>query len=498
MAALTVFAADSLTAYRSLLARLRKHPAMTVWFVLLLLSATWMGLRIAELVSSQGLDAGPMDIQPHMLLLVYFMIMMGKSVVDANSRVTQNKEMMLLLSQPVDIYSALWGKFAYIALGNLTVLAVMLGTATAVHAAFTPGLLVPPWFVACLVPLTLFATATGFVLSILTSQPGLVKRTLLTAVFSELGVALYFSFDRLKDTPDYLVPAAMFLFAAALSCVPLASRLFLSAWNYEVSGSEGMIQKATRTGSGRLFRRLTAQMDPGARELFRKEMVINISRKEVGGTMFTIIGLAFVLAYLRGRMDDPTALAAPFRGFILPLLVCIGLYIASVLQYAMLGLSSLGKEGKNFWILKHLPVRSERVFQAKAGALLVFTPVIVFSIALPLPILAGMGLDWIAFFVLAALALAFAFTGVGIWSGTVYPNFDEGTRGTPDVMTMYLIMMACLFFGGLIVGMPGLVMHYDRVIGVLCMALSADWCALFLYHAIRRSARNYEALEVGV
>jgi len=46
--------------------------------------------------------------------------------------------------------------------------------------------------------------------------------------------------------------------------------------------------------------------------------------------------------------------------------------------------------------------------------------------------------------------------------------------------------------------MPGLVMSYDPVVGVLCMALSADWCALFLYHAIRRSARNYDALEVGV
>lgn len=498
MAALTVFAADSLTAFRSVVARLRKHPAMTAWFVLLMLAATWMGLRIAELVSSQGLDAGPMDLQPHMLLLVYFMIMMGKSVVDTNSRVTQNKEMMLILGQPVDIYSALWGKFSYIAVGNLTVLSVMLGTATFVHAAFTPGLLVPPWFVACLVPLTMLATAMGFVFSILTSQPGLAERTVLTAVFSELGVALYLSFDSLKQMPNYLVPASMFLFAAALSCVPLASRLFLAAWNYEVSGSEGVIQKATRTGSGRIFRRLTGRMDPGTRELLRKEMVINISRKEVGGTMFTILGLAVVLAYLRGRMDDPSALAAPFRTFVLPLLVCVGLYIAAVLQYAMLGLSSLGKEGKNFWILKHLPVRSERIFEAKAGALLVFTPVIVFAIALPLPLLAGMGPVWLAFFVLAALALALAFTAIGVWSGTVYPNFDEGTRGTPDVMTMYLIMMACLFLGALVVGLPGLVMRYDPLIGLLCMALSADWCAMFLYHAIGRSARNYDALEVGV
>jgi len=498
MAALTVFAADSLTAYRSVLARLRRHPAMTAWFIVLMLAATWMGLRMAELVASQGLDAGPLAIQPHTLLLVYFVIMMGKSVVDTNSRVTQNKEMLLILGQPVDIYSALWGKFAYIVLGNLAVLSVALGTATVVHIAFIPGLAVPPWFVACLVPLTLLASAMGFVFSILTSQPNLFKRAVLVAAFSELAVALYMSFDWLKGTPDYLVPASMLLFAAALSCVPMASRLFLSAWNYEVSGAESVVQRATRPGSGRLFRALSRWMDPGTRELFRKEMVINISRKEVGGTLFTIIGLAIVLVYLRGRMVEPAALAAPLGRLVLPLLVCVGLYIAAVLQFAMLGLSSLGKEGSNFWILRHLPVRSERVFQAKAGALLAFTPVIVLAIALPLPVLAGMGPEWLLFFVLAALALAFAFTALGIWSGTVYPNFDEGTRGTPDVMTMYLIMMACLFLGVLVVGLPGLVMNYDHTVGVMCMALSADWSALFLYHAIRRSARNYDALEVGV
>jgi hypothetical protein len=179
-------------------------------------------------------------------------------------------------------------------------------------------------------------------------------------------------------------------------------------------------------------------------------------------------------------------------------LVCIGLYIAAVLQYAMLGLGSLGKEGGNFWILKHLPVNSERIFQAKAGALLAFTPVTVLAIAVPVPFLSGMGLGWVLFFVLAGLALAFAYTAVGIWSGTVYPNFDEGTRGAPDVMTMYLIMMACLVLGAIIVGVPGLVMKYDPLVGILSMALSADWAALFLVHAVRRSARNYDRMEAGV
>lgn len=497
MAALTVFAADSLTGYRSMRARMTKHPAMTIWFVLLMLAATWMVLRITDVIISNDLG-GQLSIRPHTLLLVYFLIMMGKSVADTNQRVTQNKEMMMILGQPVGVYDALWGKFAYIMLGNLTVLAVILGTVTLGHAIFTPHLAVPVWFIACFIPLTLLASAMGFVFSMITSQPELIKRLAGSAMFAQLASALYLSFDYLQGRPEYLVPASMLIFAAALACIPTASRYFLPAWNFETSGAEGLLQRARRAGTGRLFRALTRWMEPGTRELFRKEMVINISRKEVGGTLFTIIALGVVLVYMRTRMGAETALATPFFSIVLPLLVCIGLYIAAVLQYAMMGLGSLGKEGNNFWILKHLPVSSEKIFTAKAGALLAFTPVVVLAIAIPVPLLAGMGWDWIAFFILAGLALAFAFTAVGIWSGTVYPNFDEGTRGAPDIMTMYLIMMACLVLGALVVGIPGLAMKYDRLVGILAMALSADWAALFLLQSIRRSARNYDRMEVGV
>jgi len=498
MAALTVFAADTLTAFRSVLRRIGKHPFMTFWFLILLLAATWMALKVADLARTEDISPGDLAIQPHMLLLVYFLILMGKSVVDTNSRVTQNKEMMLILTQPVNIFEALWGKFAYIILGNLSVLAVMLGTSALVHALFTPLLPVPMWFVGSLLPLTLMASAMGFTFSIMTSQPGPGRRFAGTVLVSQLAAALYISFEYLKDTPGYFVPASMLLFAAALSSVPLASGLFLAAWNHEVSGTERLVQKATRAGSGGVFRWFGRWMDPATRELLRKEMVINISRKEVGGTLFTIIGLAVVLVFLRGRMDGQASIGTPFFAIVLPLLVCVGLYIASVLQYAMLGLSSLGKEGSNFWILRHLPVQSENIFEAKAGALLIFTPVVVLAVAVPLPVLSGMGPVWTAFFVLAALALAFSFTAVGIWAGTVYPNFDEGTRGTPDVMTMYLLMMACLFLGAFVVGFPGIVMAYDRTVGLLCMALSADWCALFLVHAIKRSARNYDRIEFGI
>jgi hypothetical protein len=430
--------------------------------------------------------------------LVYFLIIMGKSTVDTNQRVTQNKEMAMILSQPVGVYEALWGKFAYIVLGNLAVLSVILGTATLGHAMFTPDLPVPVWFIGCFVPLALLASAMGFSFSIITSQPVLWKRLAGITMLSQLVTALYLSFGNLEADPGYLVPVTMLLFSAALACIPIAGQYFLAAWNFETGGAEGLGQKAGRAGLGAILSVLTRWMEPSTRQLFRKEMVINISRKEVGGTLFTVLGLGVVLVWLRTRMGEQAAIATPFFAIVLPLLVCIGLYIAAVLQFAMLGLGSLGKEGGNFWILKHLPVSSDRIFQAKTGALLAFTPVIILAIAIPVPVLAGMGPGWVLFFTIAGLALAFAFTAVGVWSGTVYPNFDEGTRGAPDIMTMYLIMMACLVLGAVLVGLPGLVMRYDTVVGILAMALSADWAALFLVHAVRRSARNYDRLEMGV
>jgi hypothetical protein len=496
MAALTVYAADSLTAYRAFIERVRKHPLMTAWFIVLMLAATWIALKVTDFIALNDLSTGDFTVQPHTLLLVFFLILMGKSVVDTNSRATQNKEMLMIISQPVNVYEALWGKFAYITMSNLALLALASGTVTAMRAVFTPDLYVPFWFVGTLVPLALLASAMGFTFSIITSQPSLLRRLAGVAIFSQLASALYLSYDNLQSTPNYLIPATMFLYAVALCAVPVASRFFLDAWNAEVSGTEGVVQKMGRGASGRFFRALTKWMRPDSRELLRKELVINISRKEVGGTIFTIIGLAVVLLYLKSRVGG--TLNTPFFSLIYPLLVCIGLYTAAVLQYAMLGLSSLGKEGKNFWILKHLPVKSERIFEAKAGALLVFTPIIVVAVAIPLPLVANMGADWVLFFIIAALALAFGYTAIGLVTGTMFPNFDEGTRGTPDVMTMYLVMMACLVLGALVIGIPGYIMGKDHVLGVLAMIFSADMMAAALVASIGKSARNYDKMEVGV
>ncbi|MGQ9582373.1 MAG: putative ABC transporter permease subunit [Thermoplasmatota archaeon] len=497
MGALAVFSADSLTAWRAVLARVREHPLMTVWFAVLAATATWVCLRVAELVASGAVDAGPLSTKPQTLLLVFFFIIMGKSVVDANARCTQNREMTLLLSQPLPVGAVLLGKLAFIALSNLTVLALCIALATAVHAALTPGLYVPPWLVAALIPLALLASVLGFLTSVVTSQPRFVARVAGVALLSQLVAALYISCDALGANPVLLLCASVLLLCAALACLPVAARLFLPAWNHEVSGAEGLLQRATRMGSGRVFRALTKRLDPATRELLRKEIVINISRKEVGGTLFTIVGVGVVLVYMRGRVGGGVP-GSPLPPLVIPLLVCIGLYISAVLLHALLGLGSLGKEGRSFWILKHLPVESERVFRAKAGALMTLAPFALLSVAVPLPLLSGMSPLWVAFFILAWLALALACTAVGIWSGTVYPNFDEGTRGSPDVMTMYLVMMACLVLGAVLVGLPGLVMSRHELLGVLSMALSADWGALLLEHAISRSARNYEVMEVGV
>jgi len=496
MAAFTVYTADTLTAYRAFLERVAKHPLMTAWFNLLMLTATWMGIKVTEFIAANDLNTGDFAIQPHTLLLVFFLILMGKSVMDTNGRATQNKEMLMILGQPVNIYEALWGKLAYIMMSNLGLLALATGTFTAMRAIFSPELYIPFWFVGTLVPLTLLASAMGFSFSIITSQPTLGRRLVGTAVFSQLASALYIAYDRLQGTPNYLLPVTMLLFAAALAVVPVTSRFFLDAWNAEVSGTEGMVQKASRGAPGRFFSAFTKWMEPVTRELMRKELIINISRKEVGGTVFTIIGLAVVLLYLKSRMGG--TIATPFFNLVYPLLVCIGLYTAAVLQYAMLGLSSLGKEGKNFWILKHLPVKSEKIFVAKAEALLVFTPLIVLAIAIPLPVAANMGADWVLFFIIAALALAFGFTAIGLVTGTMFPNFDEGTRGTPDVMTMYLIMMACLVLGAAAVGIPGYIMSKDHFLGILAMAFSADMMAGGLLLSIGRSAKNYDMMEVGV
>ena len=164
----------------------------------------------------------------------------------------------------------------------------------------------------------------------------------------------------------------------------------------------------------------------------------------------------------------------------------------------LLGLASVGK---TFWILH---VALVKVFAADSIALLALTPLTISVVSVPLPLLLGMPVHWVAFYVVETLVLVGAFTGIGLWAGAAYPNFDESRGGTPDVMSMFLMSLLCLGVAVLILGIGGLALAGPPfgfrwgglANGVLVMVLSLEVGLALLLWGVLRAAKRYGALEV--
>ena len=117
---------------------------------------------------------------------------------------------------------------------------------------------------------------------------------------------------------------------------------------------------------------------------------------------------------------------------------------------------------------------------------------------------AGHACPWVAFFVVETLVLVCAFTGIGLWVGAAYPNFDESRGGTPDVMSMFLMSLLCLGVAVLILGIGGLALAGPPIgfrwgglaNGVLVMVLSLEVGLALLLWGVLRAAKRYGALEV--
>jgi hypothetical protein len=214
--------------------------------------------------------------------------------------------------------------------------------------------------------------------------------------------------------------------------------------------------------------------------------------------LIAILGISALLIWGWNRIENMDYVPDLARGYAYPAIISIGLYLAAVLQCALIGLGSIGKEGRRFWILRSMPVTGRKIFNAKAFAILSFSPITVAGVALPLPLILGYSWWWVLFFVLSAIALILTFTGIGLILGAFYPNFDESRGGMPDIMSMYLTMIMCLVFGAFMITIPGFNMRSNVLGGLGMCIIMIEVGAIVLLAAIRIGAWHYERIEPAV
>lgn len=504
-----VYSKDTISTYRVLKKRILKHPIMTLWFILLMLAFAWIVLRMYEFSMAQSEEGLFTNVDPNTFLMIIFFIFLAKTVADTTRRVAQNKSLVFYLSQPMKRRSMLLGKFISEQIFNVFLLEIILSVLVLVIVSFKIRIPLDSWYLGYAFMMVILGTSLGFSFSVFNALRPLRRRFLIMLTEIPFYVIIY---EVIMNFYSSLIdwPLALVLFLLFMSSFPLlilCERVFLDAWSFGTSANEGA-KKSVYDIFSRSPLVPRKFMDERLRALVRREIAEKVRSGEIWGTIITIIAITYGTMYAMDAFGDENVLQIGMGQYVYPLVIGMGIFAVSTLEPGISSLSSIGKEGKNLWILKTAPFEGKLIVQSKALSNVAISPLIVFGTALfsayylvfhtGLRLVHYNFLEIAIFSALGAQTMIFLFTGLGVWFGTKYPNFDESNKGNPDIMTMYLFAMGCLFLGVLFMLAPFYLMirHYN-ILGMLAMIFMMDIAALFLYYTTEEGGKVLEKLEYG-
>ncbi len=479
---LWVFSVDILHSYRVLSDKARRHPIIAGWFIVLMVGSVWFLLRLINMMQNMEL---PLSLSASRLLFLIFLFFLTKSAVDERKNTVQNRSLLHIMMQPIDLREIMLAKFMRMIWYNLGLLALALGV-------FVCVLLLTPFssplnavHTSTIIVLTLIASVLGLPLAIFGSLSG--KKRVLGLWVSSLPVSAVLII--LERGSIFLAPVFLlitFSFALVIAIAPKSA--FMEAWNTQSTAKASAHPPAAISFFG--------LKDVRLRSLAGREWLLRLREKDVLGSLLTVVFLFCAQIFIYRELGPIAGFHGPYAKYVYPSAVASLIYLAFTLECVIPGMSMIGKEQHTLWILRILPISGAEIAASKIIAQLALVPIFLAFVALPLPLFLHFPILLIFFCLFGALAMAFLFAAVGLWAGVRFPNFDPTVRGAPEVMSMYAIMMLCLILAAVVLGVPALVYLSDRFLGLLAIILCADICAFVLWYVVHKMGKVLEKMEM--
>ena len=90
----------------------------------------------------------------------------------------------------------------------------------------------------------------------------------------------------------------------------------------------------------------------------------------------------------------------------------------------------------------------------------------------------------------------FCNTGLGIWSGSAFANFDESDRGNPDILVQFMLMGTSALVSAIVLMIPGMFMLWDHNIGLMAGGIFIIITFGLLLAGIRSAASAYRSIFI--
>ena len=489
-----IFEAEFKSSIRRNVESLKKRFAATMLIVLLGMIFSFACIRLVKFVIDnpelfpEGSNEGYGTI-----LVVFFALFTLRSAGATYRKIIKSKTMDMHLVQPIRARQIMNGMLLSIVIPSLFLSASLLLIFVIGNYVTNTNIFLPQDFLILLLIFSILSPMCGFMFSIIGSLHPFSRKVKFLVTLSPLLIILMFIANASHTAPNM---------AIGISSASLLV-LIIYFYNMDKIFVEAIESHKTNSSSHKnpfrilQFKWLEPAFGVRVSSICSKEVTSSIRERDVLSSAFSTFSIAAILIfwwYKVGLPTEPVGDLPPKLYY--PGMLAISMHLGALLQCTMLGSTILGVEGKRLWIMKSNPIESVLIMKGKAMALLIMALPGLLAIWLPICILAQFPLKVTLFFGECLLILIFCNTGLGIWSGSAFANFDESDRGNPDILVQFMLMGNSALFSSILLILPATVMLWDHNIGLFAGLIFVVVSYGIFVAGIRASASAYRSIFI--
>ena len=493
-AAYSIFEAEFRSFFRRNIQALSKRLFGTVIISLLGLLFSFACIRLVKFVIDnpelfpEGSNEGYGTV-----LLIFFALFTLRSAGITYRRIIKSKRMELYLAQPISPRQIMFGMFLSILVPSILLASLLFLVFYTGNIMTNSNIDLSNEFLGLFFLFTILSALSGYMFSIVGALHPFSRKMIFLFTLSPILVVLMLVANGSHSYPNEAL-------AITSSCLLLLLIYFYNMDSIFIEALESYkIHSSSHKNPIRIlqFKWLGSLLGARVSSICSKEVISSIREKDVLSSAFSTFSIAFILVFWWFKMGIPSEPIGDLPSTLYyPGMLAISMYMGALLQCTMLGSTMLGVEGKRMWIMKSNPVESILIMKGKASALIMMALPGLIAIWIPICILAGFPLKVTIFFGECLLILIFCNTGLGIWAGSAFANFDESDRGNPDILVQFMLMGTSAFFSSIILILPATVMLWNHNLGLFAGLIFSFVSFGIMFAGIRAASSSYRHIFI--
>ena len=427
------------------------------------------------------------------ILLIFFALFTLRSAGITYRRIIKSKRMELHLVQPISPRQIMFGMFLSILIPNMLLATLLFLVFYTGNVVTNSNIDLSNEFLGLFFLFTILSALSGYMFSIVGALYPFSRKMTFLLTLSPILVVLMLVANGSHSYPSEALAITSICLLLLLIYFYNMDRIFIEALeSYKIHSSSH--KNPIRILQ---FKWLGSLLGTRVSSICSKEVISSIREKDVLSSAFSTFSIAFILVFWWFKMGIPSEPIGDLPSSLYyPGMLAISMYMGALLQCTMLGSTMLGVEGKRMWIMKSNPVESILIMKGKASALIMMALPGLIAIWLPICILAGFPLKVTLFFGECVLILLFCNTGLGIWAGSAFANFEESDRGNPDILVQFMLMGTSAFISSIILILPATVMLWNHDLGLFAGLIFSFVSFGILFAGIRAASSSYKSIFI--